>query len=67
MIVVRLERLYTPAEVAEYLGLSVDNVYVLRWRGRIRGWVKVTSSPRGPIRLPESALLRHLEQNTEPV
>ncbi|QAY60671.1 DNA-binding protein [Microbacterium protaetiae] len=56
------ERLVTPAQVAEVLGLSVDEVIALAMEGQVRG-VRVGVPPQW--RISEGSVAAYLDEQTE--
>jgi len=56
------ERFVTPAEVAEVLGLSVDEVVALALEGQLRG-VRMGTPPRW--RIAEDSVTAYLDEQTE--
>jgi excisionase family DNA binding protein len=56
-----LERLYTIREVARLLGLSYITVWQWIRKGKLKA-VKLGTSPKAPVRIPESEVRRLLKE-----
>jgi excisionase family DNA binding protein len=56
-----VERLYTIHEVAKLLGLSYITVWSWIRKGKVKA-VKLGTSPKAPVRIPEGEVKRLLEE-----
>jgi excisionase family DNA binding protein len=57
----KVERLYTIHEVAKLLGLSYITVWGWIKKGKVKA-VKLGTSPKAPVRIPEGEVKRLLEE-----
>lgn len=60
----KVEKLYTIHEVARLLGLSYVTIWSWIKKGKVKA-VKLGTTPKAPVRIPESEVRRFLKEAKE--